>query len=360
MRVLQLIDSLNSGGAEQMSLTYANALAKRIDGSFLCCTRKEGLLKKKLAPEVGYLFLDKKISLDFSAFLRLRKFVVEKKVDLIQAHSSSWFLALMVKLSLPGLKLVWHDHYGRDLKKRKAGILKQVSRYFVGIISVNADLKKWAEETLACKKVIFFRNFLPVDNQELDYEKNKFLLEGTGEFKIICLANLRPQKDHLNLLQAFEKVQKDRKKISLHLVGKEEENSYSRKLRSFVQKADLQENVFFYGEHKDVHQLLLQADLGVLSSASEGLPLALLEYGRAGLPVICTEVGECPEVIGNSGVLVPPGDPMALSDAISSLIKNREKRKAVAENFQQKILKEYSEKKILSQVLNFFEEILVK
>ena len=48
MRVLQLIDCLRSGGAERMSVTYANALAKRIEGSFLCCTRKEGLLKKQL------------------------------------------------------------------------------------------------------------------------------------------------------------------------------------------------------------------------------------------------------------------------------------------------------------------------
>src|SRR5690606_5619236 len=111
MRVLQLIDSLRSGGAERMSVTYANALVKRIDASFLCCTRKEGLLKKQLSPEVGYLFLNKKSTLDLQAFRKLRNFVKENKIDLIQAHSSSWFLALMVKLSLPKLKLVWHDHY---------------------------------------------------------------------------------------------------------------------------------------------------------------------------------------------------------------------------------------------------------
>ncbi len=68
MRVLQLIDSLRSGGAERMSVNYANALARRMDGSYLCCTRKEGLLKKQLAPEVGYLFLNRQGTLDLKAF----------------------------------------------------------------------------------------------------------------------------------------------------------------------------------------------------------------------------------------------------------------------------------------------------
>src|SRR5690606_1386313 len=116
MRVLQLIDSLRPGGAERMAVNYANGLASRIDASFLCCTRMEGLLKEQLSPEVGYLFLDKKSVFDRKAFLLLKRFIKENRIDLIQAHSSSFFLAVLIKMSLPGIKLVWHDHYGRELK----------------------------------------------------------------------------------------------------------------------------------------------------------------------------------------------------------------------------------------------------
>lgn len=342
-----------------MAVNYANALAKRNDASFLCCTRGEGLLKEDLQPEVGYLFLDKKSTLDFRAFLKLRSFVLNNKIDLLQAHSSSWFLALLVKLSLQGLKLVWHDHHGRDLDKRRIGILRPASRFFDGIISVNVDLKEWAESNLKSKKVQFFKNFLP-DSQDGELVRVSFLKGQQDSFKILCLANLRPQKDHLNLLKAFENVQKVYPQASLHLIGKDEGDDYSKELRTFVSRNELESKVFFYGEKQNLQELLLQADLGVLSSASEGLPLALLEYGRAGLPVVCTAVGECPEVVGDTAILVRPSDPVALSEAVLSYIENSEKRKAAAENFRQKILEEYAEKKIVPQVVNFYEKILAK
>src|SRR5690606_17535676 len=97
------------------AVSYANALARRGQESFLCCTRKEGLLKKKLEPGVSYLFLEKDHILDYRAFVRLKGFVKEHKIQIIQAHSSSYFLAVLIKWAVPGVKLIWHDHYGREL-----------------------------------------------------------------------------------------------------------------------------------------------------------------------------------------------------------------------------------------------------
>lgn len=359
MRVLQLIDSLRSGGAERMAVNYANALIKYIDASYLCCTRIEGLLKPELSPEVGYLFLEKKSILDLGAFKELRQFVKENKINIIHAHSSSWFLALLVKLSLPGLKLVWHDHYGRSLKERRTGVLESASHFLDGIISVNPALKEWAEKNLNSEEVRFFRNFLPDAQNRVSIHFSS--LRGRKDaFKIICLANLRPQKDHINLLKAFKIIEKVNSQVSLHLLGKDEEDNYSSKLKAFVKRNDLEEKIFFYGEKQNVDELLIKADVGVLSSVSEGLPLALLEYGRAGLPVVCTAVGECPEVVGVTGILVRPSDPVALSDAVLSYLKDEMKRKVATKNYQKKILEEYSEKSILPEVKNFYEKILAK
>ncbi len=358
MRVLQLIDSLRPGGAERMSVTYANALAKRIDASFLCCTRIEGLSKSLLSPEVGYLFLNKKSTLDLKAFLKLRKFVKKNKINLIQAHSSSWFLAVLVKLSLPGLKLVWHDHYGRELQERKLGSLKPASRLFDGIISVNANLKKWAEENLKSKNVRFFKNFLPLADKTTAEIKEKSPLKGEEGFRIICLANLRPQKDHLNLLKTFELVLKEHLEVSLHLIGKDEHDAYSASLKSFVANNKLHEKVFFYGEQENVEEFLMGADLGVLSSISEGLPVALLEYGRAGLPVVSTSVGECAEVLGSAGRLVPPQNPEALAKAINLYLKNDAKRMKDAASFHAIVIAAFSEEEIFPSLLKFYKIIL--
>ena len=104
MRVLQLIDSLRPGGAERMAVNYANALGKCIDASYLCCTRKEGLLKSKISSQVGYFFLNRQSTLDLKAISSLRYFVKENRIDLIQAHGNSWFIAVLVKITLPNIK----------------------------------------------------------------------------------------------------------------------------------------------------------------------------------------------------------------------------------------------------------------
>lgn len=350
MKILQLIDSLRPGGAEQMAVSYANAFSGRSEGSFLCCTRMEGLLKVKLSPDVGYLFLFKKSSLDVKAYMRLRKFVQENRIDIIQAHSSSFFLAVLVKWSLPEIKLVWHDHFGRDLENRKVGVLKYFSKHFDGIISVNQELKKWAEEILLAKKSVFISNFFTEP-----YLISENRLKGNFDFNILCIANLRPQKDHLTLLKAFSLLKKD--EISLHLIGKDENDFYSAEIKKYIAEHQLENNVFLYGEQPDVSPFLKGADLGVLSSSSEGLPVALLEYGSAGLPVVCTAVGQCPEVVGTYGKLVPPQDPEALADGIKFYLDNKEIRLENAKQFHNKIVQQYSEEAVFPEVMQFFSEI---
>ena len=70
MRVVQIIDSLEVGGAEKMAINYANALSNRIEFSGLVATRAEGHLKSQLSDSVSYLFLKKTKTVDFPAAFR--------------------------------------------------------------------------------------------------------------------------------------------------------------------------------------------------------------------------------------------------------------------------------------------------
>ena len=83
------------------------------------------------------------------------------------------------------------------------------------------------------------------------------------------------------------------------------------------------------GERDDVGELLAAADLFVLSSRSEGLPLSILEAMAAGLPVVASDVGGVPELVvdGETGLLVPPGDPHALAAAIDRLLDDPDLRR---------------------------------
>ena len=349
---MQLIDSLHPGGAERMAVTYANELSLHIDESYLCVSREEGLLNVTIHKEVGYCFLNKKSTIDLAAFRKLLGFVKENRIEIIHAHSSSFFYATLLKIIKPKLNLIWHDHYGNNemLEDRKFSILKWSSRFFSTIISVNETLKVWAVNNLNCKKVVFLNNFV----SESTSETTTIELEGDKEYRIVCLANLRPQKDHLNLLKAFLLVKGHYPLASLHLIGKINQDAYYDSLVSFISENSI-DSIKLYGAQNNVIELLKTASIGVLSSKSEGLPVSLLEYGLAGLPVVCTDVGQCKEVVNNYGKIVPSNNYTDLAEAIKQYFSEPKSREEDAFSFSKHISKSYSFESILPSILNIYK-----
>ena len=87
----------------------------------------------------------------------------------------------------------------------------------------------------------------------------------------------------------------------------------------------------FAGYRADVPRLLRASSLAVLPTRTEALPTTLIEAAACGLPVVATDVGGVPEVVshGETGLLVPPGDPTALGDAIARLLADPARRAAM-------------------------------
>ncbi|WP_231563267.1 glycosyltransferase [Salegentibacter sp. Hel_I_6] len=355
LRVLQLIDSLRPGGAERMAVNTANSLESFVNGSFLCCARQEGLFKKELKPEVGYLFLDKKSSLDPKAILKLTRYIRENKINIIHAHGTSWFLGVLMKLSSK-IKLVWHDHYGEseNLEARSITVLKPLSGYFDGIISVNIVLKGWAEKTLKAERVIHLNNFIVENGIKSPFPKLKGEI---NSFKIICVGNIRPQKDHLNLLRAFEIAAVSNRIISLHLIGEDPDTVYSKAVLEEISSSAVADRIFFYGTQKNIPKILEQANLGILSSRSEGMPLALLEHGMAALPVVCTNVGQISEVVGNAGILVDRNNSEELAQAILSFAENNELCLLKGAELKSRISSRFGENSYRLDLLKFYKRI---
>lgn len=350
MKVLQLIDSLEAGGAERMAVNLANLLVSHTDRSYLCATRKEGPLKSAINQNVGYLFLNRNKLIDIHAFKLLKSFIKENTITHIHAHSTSFFMASWIKIRLPHIKLIWHDHYGNSefLFKRKYKTLRLASFTFNAIISVNKTLQSWASLHLNCKKVYYMGNFILKSSTE----KPSINIKGAKELKIVCVANFRPQKDHLNLLKAYKILLEKGLNCSLHLFGIKEDNIYTRSLDDYIDEFDIR-NVYFYGSQKGILPLLKTCDIGVLSSNSEGLPLALLEYGLSQLAVVCTDVGECKEVVKEYGIIVNPHDPNALATGILKY-KDENLRMKDGTNFRNHVLKHYSSQNAIKELKKIY------
>jgi len=355
MRVLQLIDSLEAGGAERMAVSIANELAHQHIDSFLCTTRVEGSLRTTIRDAVCYKFIKKKATFDIFSLVRLNSWIKKNKIDVIHAHSSSFLFGYLIKIFQPGIILIWHDHYGdsEHLKNRNYKILRFCSKQFNCIISVNEHLRTWALKHLRCDQVYFLNNFVSL----LQVGSASVSIEGDKKVNIVCLANLRPQKDHLNLLKAFKKVSENNTSCALHLLGKIDKGNYYNDLLSFIREYKVQ-NVYFYGTQTGVIELLKSCDIAVLSSKSEGLPVSLLEYGMACLPVVCTNVGECEKVLGANGKIVEKENASALSQAILYYVRNENKRVQDGTKFHDHVLLHYSEHAAISKLIKIYQKIL--
>ncbi|HSE21523.1 MAG TPA: glycosyltransferase, partial [Pyrinomonadaceae bacterium] len=294
--VMHLIDSLAAGGAERMTVNLINLLPRSSYRPHLCTTRRDGPLARLVADDVNRLSLKRNHRFDARAFRTMRDYIVENEISILHAHSTSLFIAAVASLFPPHPLLVWHDHYGRyKFDDRPAWLYRLAATRVSRVIAVNQPLAEWSRQKLHMKAqhVEYVSNFVC----ESESARPQQLLPGSRGNRIVCVANFRPEKDHLTLIGAFDILTQHYPSAHLLLIGADIEGTYAAQVRAEVRHRRLTDHVSFFGPRDDVSSILKRCDVGVLSSASEGLPLALLEYGVAGLPAVATDVGQCGEVL---------------------------------------------------------------
>jgi glycosyltransferase involved in cell wall biosynthesis len=161
----------------------------------------------------------------------------------------------------------------------------------------------------------------------------------------IVAAMLRPEKQQDVLLRAAAALADTHPTLQLLVAGggpTRDPDGTGPELARLAARLDIADRVHLLGRRGDVARLVAAADVAVLSSAHENLPLAVVEYMEAGTPIVATAVGGVPELIedGVHGLLVPPGDAQAMARAIATVLGDpvgarrraaaaRERRRAV-------------------------------
>lgn len=118
--------------------------------------------------------------------------------------------------------------------------------------------------------------------------------------------------------------------------------------------------VEWWGRREDMPQVLAQSHIVCLPSYREGLPKALLEAASCGRPIVTTDVPGCREVVrdGDNGILVEVRNSAALTEALARLLADPELRKQMGQRGRERVLSEFSQEKIVNQVLNLYREAL--
>ena len=213
------------------------------------------------------------------------------------------------------------------------------------------------------------RNDFGIDASQVEVVRNgidgrRFIVERSAALRtaltngrrgpvVLTVARLDDGKGHRDLLRAATLVPD----ALFALAG---DGPLRTSLESDARMLGVSHRVLFLGERQDVPALLACADLFVLPSLSEGLPLSVLEAMAAGVPVVATAIAGIDEMITNgcTGLLVPPGDPAALAEAIHSVCRRPEHARSMARAARERVLNEFTRDDMVTHVTRIYGEVL--
>jgi glycosyltransferase involved in cell wall biosynthesis len=176
-------------------------------------------------------------------------------------------------------------------------------------------------------------------------------------FTFINVARLNWKKNQAGLLRAIALAGRDVPDLELWLVGDGAEMDVLRKL---AHELAIENRVRFAGERKDVGDWLARADLFVLSSLTEGMPVSLIEALAAGLPFVVTNVGAMPEVaaLSGAGAVVEANRPEALAAAIVKYAKDRDQLPELRRRAREAYDRHFTPDRMVSAYTRLYEECL--
>jgi len=170
---------------------------------------------------------------------------------------------------------------------------------------------------------------------------------------LVILARLEPQKGHRTLLQSLQTVRGEFPQVRLVCLG---DGCLRNELESQVRDLGLEGSVRFLGYQPNVADWLALADLTVLPSFWEGLPLSAIESLATGCPVVATAVDGTPEVVvdGKTGLTVPPNDPELLTGAICQLLRDPRLRERMGEAGRRWVVEHFSQERQIRQTQELY------
>lgn len=181
---------------------------------------------------------------------------------------------------------------------------------------------------------------------------------GPGIAGVACVASLTPVKRHDVLLRAWAGLPAvaGTGAPRLFLLGEGPERA---RLEALAADLGIAGSVTFVGAVTDVAAWLTAMQVGVLCSDREGLSNAILEYMACGLPVVATDVGGNPELVGaGNGVLVPAGDARALGEALSRLLADEAERRRLGNASLGRIRDQYAWDRAMASLMECYDDVL--
>jgi glycosyltransferase involved in cell wall biosynthesis len=324
--LLLVVDSLEVGGAERHVVDLAVALSRKEFEVTVACPVAGDLsesLEEANVPVRSLLdqLVKRRVS---AAYARaLRRLAKEERFDLVHAHVYASAAAAAIATVGTGVPLVVTEHTEAVWRGRRARL---VTRWFCRrasrVIAVSDAVKQRLvkQDDVPPEKIAVIPNAVPA-NPDSGSGTPPLRDELRDRPLVGVLARLQPEKGVATFLKAGAHVAKVVPQACFIVVG---DGPLRTELEVLVRRLCMDQNVRFLGFRSDPRALIELLDVLVVPSLTEGAPLVVLEAMAAGVPIVASAVGGIPDQIRHEGegLLVPPGDPAALGDAVLKLLRD--------------------------------------
>ena len=320
------------GGAEILVVEFVRRLSPERFDRYLCTTRMPEPERLALSiaeadelEQVGVhvLNLGRRSSASIMPWRRLWQLLVRERIDIVHAHMLRANVPAALLARLAGVPVVISHEHGSTLYDHS--VRRALNVHIVGRLSdVVLAVSEWDRANLieggmpADRVRVLANGILPLPSGSADVRAE---LAPDSVPLVGAVGRLDPVKGYDDLIGAV-RVLKDRGtavRCVIAGVGPDET-----RLRGLIDELALEDDVRLLGLRDDVASLLRAFDVAVMSSHSEGSPLAIIEYMAAGLPIVATRAGGVSELIsdGEHGLLVEPHDPVALADGLERILSD--------------------------------------
>ncbi|MCD5390701.1 glycosyltransferase [candidate division NPL-UPA2 bacterium] len=358
--ILHTESSRQWGGQEQRILSEARELKKRGYRVIIACRPDSRILPRANEAGVEACKINIRSSFSLRAFLRLILIMHREKVDIVNTHSSkdSWLASLAARLTTRS-KLIRTRHVSIPIPRHPFNIVYRLPHKIMtcGVTIRQAMIR---DNGLEPGKIVSIPT--GVDLQRFD-----FSIDGTSirkEFGIKPDAPLvgtvgiiRSEKGHFHLIKAIQQVLEVKPETRLLIVGDEPKGDT---VRRQIKELGLEKQIIMTGLRDDIPQVLAALNIFVLPSLREGVPQAVAQALAMKKAVVATAVGGVPELIENerTGILVPPQDVEALSEAMVELLDDREKARRLGENGRRFIEEKFSLEGMVEKIESLYRDLL--
>lgn len=362
LRVMFVHTELVVGGAETLLAEIVRKMDRRRFLPEICCLKRLADLGEILAQEVPTFTGLLQSKYDVAVLARLTRLLRRRRIDAVITVGTGgdrmfWGRLAAWRARVPVVLSALHATGHPMRVERLNRFLSPITDGFIGCAKSHS---RFLVEKEGCPGEKTFTIWNGVDTGRFRPRNKQAMrsqLDLPAEAPVAgIVAALRPEKQHVMLLEAMGLVVEHLPEAILVVVGDGPERAA---IEGRASQLGLAPNVRMLGTRHDVPEVLAALDLKVLSSKMEANPASTLEASACGLPVAVPDVGSLRETVvqGETGLLCPPDNPRALADGMLELLSDRERARAMGEAGRELVCRQFSVEGMVRGYENLIEGI---